>query len=603
MKVSKNYLNLKFFVAISLFFVIFLLSVNINPVFAESSSFTHVIKAFYEIKNDKSASVVYDITTTNKVGNDYLKSFTFKLPFRPKNVSSDGSATPVVVKQVRQMQNRNIYFVDIDVTNPPYGLNNSYSWKVKFDVDGFLFDHGMQNALILPTFSDDPSITSFEVNVRFPSTLGTVRYIYGNGAVSVSNGMTSVNFKDRFNESQSFTILLGSDQEYIFETTPNAAMSQIFLPLANNYQEVIYTDFPQREITSNDRLNPRILYLRQNENIRAIIKTHQLADTEYSKEFDDITNFAFIEKLAGKIGKNNQSNYETAKKAFELLSKNFELNDIVTDENTRIDISAEKKGVNPAELNKIFREILTYFNIENRGVYGYVFPEQAFQRAEFMTEQHIWSEFWDGSKWVVVDPTWYIASKGNDYFDKNAFHHVKYGDYHNLSDLNFFFSNSRLVKLTPAMIAENIEKTLSVEMLAYDGTHLNKEFRVIIKNNSNQPVKISKIFPNLSLEGVKIKESDFNIDKVLFPRSQLNLTIPLEYGLRLKDEEGPINIKVDYEDLSKVSMSKTFSHNINIRSNISSYLSEIILGLFLVFMFVSVGSFVVYRSRVKVLTR
>jgi hypothetical protein len=261
-------------------------------------------------------------------------------------------------------------------------------------------------------------------------------------------------------------------------------------------------------------------------------------------------------------------------------------------------LSIENKKVNPAELNKIFRESLSSLNIDNRGVYGYVFPVQPFQRNEYVTQEHVWSEFWDGEKWISVDPTWKVSSGGTDYFDKNAFHHVKFGNYHDMKDLDAFFANSGLVSFVPVKYKSNLERKLEIEMSAYNDTYLNKEFRVVLVNKSNQIVKINSIFPSLNLDGVLLKDKKIDINKVIYPQSELNFTIPLEYGLVFRNKEGSVAINVEYEDLNRTWSSKNFSHTITVRSNVSKYLSQMILGVVVLFVFIALSTFTLYKKKI-----
>jgi hypothetical protein len=568
-----------------------------NSTKARTADFVHSIKSTYVVREDKSAAVEYYFTSTNKVANNYLKTFSLNLPFQPKRITTDNSATPVKVKELKQISARNIYALELEFINPVFGLNKSYEWKIKFDVENIVLDHGIQNAIIVPTFNDEPSIGNFEVTVDIPDLFGSVRYVYGNGTTVKKAASTVITYKSEQNIAPSYTILLGPDQEYFFETLKVTDGAKIYLAANTPYQSVVYTEFPERNYMNTDSFNPALFQILDGEVIKGFISSKEGYDSVYENIFQPLANTDLVDRFKALGIDPNTSKAEVAKKVFELVCTQYELNEYITNVDTVVAISPDKKKVNPAELNAIYREVLTSFGIENRGNYGYVFPIQPFQRSEYITEEHVWTEFWDGTHWVVVDPTWRISSRGTDYFDKNAFHHVKFGTYQNIDDLRTFFANSGLVKLTPVTYESKVEKKLEVQMSAYNDTYLNKEFRLLLTNKSNQQVRINSLFPTIDISDITLKTSKIDLNTVIYPQSSLSITVPLEYGLILKNREGSVHVKVEYEDMDKHWSNKLFSHSITIRSNISGYVSQTILVVVILFVFVSIGSFALYRKK------
>jgi hypothetical protein len=286
------------------------------------------------------------------------------------------------------------------------------------------------------------------------------------------------------------------------------------------------------------------------------------------------------------------------RKVFENLGRRFALREYITNIDTKVDITTSQDNVSPAELNKIYREALSALGIESRGVYGYVFPVQPFPREEYVTEQHVWTEFWDGTQWVVVDPTWYISSKGSDYFDKNSFHHVKFGSYQSLNELVDFFQASRFVRVTPAKNASLIEPLINVQMSAYDDTKANQQFRLIFINKSNQPVSLQAIKSSVNLAKIELIDKEISANRSLPPGGEFTVNLNFEYGLILKDKQGDIKVNIDYTTNDQpVKTNKGFLHTIRINSNISNYMSEIVLGLVLIFALISFVSFIIYHKK------
>jgi transglutaminase-like putative cysteine protease len=567
-----------------------------SPVSA-ADEFTHTIRTDYFIREDKSTYAEYTFTTTNKVSNNYLRTFSINLPFLPKNLASNGSKTAISIGQLKQISARNVYTLDIEFPTPIYGLNRVFEWRLTFEVEKFVIDHGVQSAIIIPAFNNQSSITGYEISARIPNSYGDVRSIYGNAAITKGDTEQLVVFKSGANSSASHIILLGSDQEYYYETLKVTDGAKIYLPKSLPYQIIGYTQFPERKYTTGDTVETTMFQINSDEAIKAFIKTTVGYDQGYSNEKDSIVDTELIRGIIGKIDSKLTSNSDIARAAYDAVTTSFELNDYITNVDTTIDLKPDKAKVNPAELNRIYRQVLSHYSIENRGVFGYVFPIQPFQRNEYVTEQHVWSEFWDGEKWISVDPTWKISSRGTVYFDKNFFHHVKFGTYRELSDLHTFFANAGLFKITPVKYESMIDRKLDIEMSAYNDTYLNKEFRVVITNKSNDIISLKSIYPSIDLKGVAIKHSKVDVNKHLYPNSQLTFTIPLEYGVIFKNKEGGVHIAVEYEDQNNVWSNKAFNHAITVRSNISRYLSQIILIVVIVFVFISIGSFTLYRKK------
>jgi hypothetical protein len=562
---------------------------------AQPIDFTHSINATYEVKDTKSSIVEYIFTTTNKIANNYLQTFSLKLPFEPRNIKTDYSPTAIKVLPPKKIGPNELYAIDIELLNSVYGLNKSFKWKFTFEVNNLVYAHGSQNAIVIPNFNNEPNIVKTDVNVKIPDTIGEIKYIYGNASSSKHEGNTFLSYSSDNNKSSNFIVLTGNDQEYIFETGNINNDLLIPLPYYNAYQDIVYTKFPEKKINVSDKQNKGFINIKNGEIINAIIKTKHAHDERYAKEFDEITNNGWVNKLTQALKKDGIDNTELSKSIFDMLIREFTLTDYLTTSNTYVDITSEKKKLIPSELNKLFREILTSFGIENRGIYGYVFPIQPFIRDNFVAEQHVWSEYWDGKKWIVVDPTWYVASKGTDYFDKNSYHHIKFGSYHDIKELKSFFDSSSVIKLIPQTSLSNISRKEDLVLSALSDASINKEYRVFLINNSNIPLKINFLTTTVDKDKVKLKEPNLKIDNTIYPGGQLNVNIPLDYSLNIKNIAADLKLEVDYSTLSGESSSKNYIHKINIRTNLSSYLIQFILGFVLLVITLPVFIFGVYK--------
>lgn len=563
-----------------------------------AEEFIHKIRIDYHVREDNSTFAEYNFATTNKVSNNYLRSFSLNLPFQPKSISSSGSQTKINIGELKQVSTRSIYSLDIEFPTPIYGLNKSFGWKLTFEVEKFVLDHGQQNAIIIPVFNDTPNISSYEIAVHIPHSFGDVSDVYGAGAVSKNEKDSVVLFKNESNAASSHIILLGNKQEYFFETLKVTDGAKIYLPKTLPYQHVSYTLFPQRNITMGDILNPSVLAISSDEAIKGFVQTSKNHNTFFNDEKTEITDKELLDYLIPQVITEGKTKSEIAKQVYDIVTTSFELNEYSTTIDTAVSLDPEKRKVNPAELNSVFRQMLSSLNIENRGIFGYVFPIQPFQREQYVTEQHVWSEFWDDEKWISVDPTWKISSRGTDYFDNNMFHHVTFGTYHKIDEISIFLANIGLVRLTPVKYESHVDRKLEINMLAYNETYLNKEFRMIIKNTSNDLITLTNLYPSLDLPGVTLRNDQIEINKTLYPGGELTLSIPLEYGIIFKNKEGGMYVTIGFKDDTGFSTSQSFNHVITVRSNLSRYFSQSILIIVIFFVLLSIGSFTLYKKNI-----
>jgi hypothetical protein len=560
---------------------------------AVQDDFVHSVNAIYTLTQDKKTRASYEITTTNQVGNNYLQTFTFNLPFEISNISVSDSQTPISVKEFKKSESGNLYTLTIDIVKPVYGLNKSFNWKINFEIQNILIPHGMQNAIVIPNFNEDSKISDYVAKIEFPKSLGEVAYAYGNSQITNFEDNTVVTFKNSVVKNSTFMILLGDKQEYFFETTVNAQDIPFKLPEQNETQDIFYTNFPERSLGVGDKIDSGSLDLKAGESLKGFILTKKGYDRNYQNTFQNIANPDLISNLNSDL----QNNRDKAQDIFYQIISKYTLSNFITTPSTTVELSNNKTELNPAELNEIYRQVLTKLGIENRGVYGYVFPIQPFVREEFKTDLHIWSEFWDGEKWVVVDPTWFITSKGNDYFDKNSYHHIKFGNYRSISELKSFLNSAQYLKITPLQNQSYFSKDINIVMQGYSDTQANKNFRLEFVNKSNQPVYLDTLTANLNnIDAVKIIKDKTKFDTAIFPNSKLTVDIPLDYGMLWKDKSGTINLSLDYKDQNNTQSTIKFSHAINVRSNISSYISEFLIGVILLFLLITIGSFVLYKK-------
>jgi uncharacterized protein YneR len=564
---------------------------------AQNTDFIHDINATYEITPERNAKVDYVFTTTNKIDNNYLQSFSFRLPFEPKNITVNDSPTEIKVSELKKLAVKNLYQLTVDILSPHYGIDKNFVWKIKFDLPNFVFDYGKQSAAIIPSFQDETNISSFNINVIFPDSLGKLRTRYGNAETISENGRTHLSYSSKNNKVSNFLFLLGEDQEYAIETADVNRDITFNLPEPNPYQQIYYAEFPKRSITLNSKDEHSGFLLQKGEKIRGSVKLGEAYDKKYDKQFSSIVNNEVVDEVLNTVKVDAVNKYQTAKDLFYYLSDHYIMSDFLTTVDTTLDLKMDKKNLNPAELNRLYRDVLTKVNIENRAVFGYVYPAQSDVKADATAKAHIWTEFWDGEKWIVTDPAWYISSKGTDYFDKNQFHHIKFGTYQELTDLKNFFINADLITIVPHSKDISVKKEGEIILSAYNDTYLTKEFRMVLTNTSNQPLLFESLSSNVALKDVQFKSDTIELDRVIYPNSQIDIALPLEYGFLLTTKKSNVKSVVRYSTFDGTKEERDFQHDINVKSNISSFLVFLILIGMLFLVPGTAGALYFYRRK------
>lgn len=536
---------------------------------AAESDFSHNINASYYIEAGKTSKVEYVFQTTNKVDNNYLQTFSFKLPFEPKNISAEGSSIPVKVAELKKLPINNIHQLSVEILNPVYGVGKSFEWRVKFDVEDLAFEYGKQKAVVIPAFNDEIAITDYAIKVNLHTNLGPLEMYYGYPEIQSNDGITSLTYSKKNNRSSNLLFLLGSEQYFAFNVPASARDHEIYLPEINSYQSVYFTDFPKREFQKNTPDDLKTLTVRKDEVLSGNIRLKKDFDKKYVKTFSSVK----IHELATAISKEitDKDNTISAKNLFYYLQNNYSVTNYLTDQSTKVRLDKERQDLNPAEINQLFRDVLTLLNIENRGVYGYVTPIQAQteQSADTSAQEHIWSEFWDGTKWVSADLAWIISSKGTDYFEKNHFHHVKFGNYNEFEEILNFFGSNNILNIALNKNIQALSETIDINLHSYTEAHVTREWRISLENKSQRPIFVDSIKTDTTTKSIRFENNQMEIKKMIYPNSKVDVTVPLSYGLLLTNKNAQFNTLIRYSDLDK-DLTSSFNNTVRVRSNYSS---------------------------------
>lgn len=562
-----------------LFFYVYLITQDIK-VFAVD--FKHDIKAIYEINENGSTNVQYEFTTSNQVANNYLKKFEFLFPFEPEGLDVSKSPTRIEVVQLNKSSNTGIYKLVVEFVEPVIGKDKKFQWKLSFRIKDILINHGIQKAIIIPTFSEnDPSIT-FDISVKYPKSIGDVAYVYGNADVESEGQYNIYHFYSKNNLESSIVFLIGLGADYEFELKDGSETNKIFLPYQTNYQNVYYENF--QSDSESLRYEKNFIYLNNKKDtvLKGYIKTNDSdEDAYYQQNTYQYTHYAYLDEIAKTFKKENKSTYDIAKDIYIQALKRFKVNDYKVNLFTTNSLSENKFEVNVVELNYIYRSLLAKFNIESRGVFGYVFPIQPLKRDSFNAYQHVWTEFWDGSKWVVVDPAWYLSSGGTVYFDNNNYHHIKFGHYNEEKEIIDFFKQDRYFIVKPLkQIYKPSDTSTNLELKLDAYSALNQSLILEFYNPTSKILKVSKIDISTS-QNHFLPDSENTSSFLIPPKSTIKHNITVENKVSVKKSNIDIQVTAQYTDLTSVKDFVSVKDQLEMKTNISRYLTSVYLAVIL----------------------
>jgi hypothetical protein len=347
----------------------------------------------------------------------------------------------------------------------------------------------------------------------------------------------------------------------------------------------------------NQKVDSNTFTLQQNESISGIIKTVNAKDTSKDIVESSFPDFNYLNDLVSSVNTSNLTKTQIAQTIYQNYLTRFAIDDYRIANDLQIDITEDKFKVNSLELNYIYKYLLNRFGIQARNIYGYVFPIQPFKSTDYKTEKHIWTEFWNGSEWITTDPVWYLSSRGTVYFDNNDFTHISFGNFTSVNDLKNFLSADQLVSVIPISTSAYKENFSDLSINFTNQVFMNRELQATITNTSNTPIALKDISLNLPNHDINVLKDFNNLDIILYPNTTITLAFPLDYDLVLLNETKTAHINVDFGGVETGQTSQTLDSNITIQSNISSYMSILIFGGFILFSLSSIFAVNFYKKR------
>ncbi len=403
----------------------------------------------YDVAENGTTTVIYDITLENNSSNLYASSYTLDIdgikPINPRSISN-GVNLPVEVNTDGEKATINVKFSDSLV-----GKGNSRNFQISFDEKDLATKTGEIWEISTAKQGDLNSFDSFNYLLRVPVSFGQLAYVSPTPSSQETIGNKNVyNFTKGSIGASAVTAGFGQFQVFSFNLTYHLEnplgrdqVTQIAIPPDTSYQRVIYDSIKPTPIKVDIDQDGNWLGSFK-------LKSHERIDVNLA---GSVQIFATGRKLLSvtkeDLDKNMKetefwqtSNPKIQALAHELKTPNAIYDWVVSNlsyDYGRVKPNVERFGATKAidnpknaictEFTDTFIAIARAAGIPAREINGYAYTENPqIQPLSLVADVlHAWPEYWDASRgvWVPVDPTWGETS-GIDYFTKLDLRHFTF---------------------------------------------------------------------------------------------------------------------------------------------------------------------------------
>ena len=423
---------------------IFLYLLNIHVTFA-SSNFATDYYVTYNVGNDTSTHVVFDVTLTNKTSDYYASSYNIQLGF--KNIYNlnasdpDGPIAPTIAKN-DEGQN-----IALTFNKKVVGIDNKLNFKLSFDTNEVAQKNGKIWRIDIPGLSNQNDFNSFNVGIKIPSFLKNPVYIKPD--IKDVDKQNLVFSKYQLGKS-GISIAYGQAQIYEFNLLYHLANRNLFpikteiaIPPTTNYQEIQIdniTPEPLDVVVDKDGnwLAQYVLSPSQKINIKVVGKAKvSLAPKEEDTPQEKLKEYLKDQphwQASDEDIKNLANTLKTPRAIYEYLVSNLKYDYTrLTDGKKRLGAFETLKNPSSAvclEFTDLFVALARAAKIPAREIDGFAYTQNGKERPLSLLKDvlHAWPEYYDYplKTWIMVDPTWGNTTGGVDYFDTLDFDHLAF---------------------------------------------------------------------------------------------------------------------------------------------------------------------------------
>jgi len=409
---------------------------------ADAADFSADYDIDYAVSPAGSTIVTQKVALTNNKTHLYPKKYAITIDtVNIKNViayDNKGMITPVISQKDGKTE------ISLSFNEQVVGMGKTLPFELRYDQGDIADKHGNIWEVNIPGIENDPTIGTYTVNLRTPTSFGTNAYtkpIPSSGRKWVKNQMIQGGISTAYGTKQEFTAELSYDLENAKLTD---ALYEIALPPDTAFQKIqIQSIDPKPKDTQLDSDGNWIatFELKGSQKLRVVAKlaittyvnprqdfqTKEITPSEYlkSKPFWE-TEDPVIKKIA--------SRYKTPREIFDFVTSTLSYNyERTKDPFRRYGAKDTLKNPNDAlcsEFTDLFIALARSAGIPAREAVGYAYTTNTKLRpiTTYGDILHSWPEYYDENLklWIPVDPTWTKTTKGVDYFDILDFNHIAF---------------------------------------------------------------------------------------------------------------------------------------------------------------------------------
>lgn len=416
----------------------------INFIFASSSpalavgEFSSDYNVTYYISEDGPTLVQQNIALTNRESNLYATESEITIgTSNVDNVSASDAGGNLALK-VSHDQDRtkiHVYF-----NQKVVGKDKTLNWSLRYQTNEVVSKTGLVQEVNVPRLELDPDINSYNLSLVVPKAWGKPAYVkpvYKDVLTFTKNELSQGQISIAFGQFQIFDFRL---TYHLKNPRLTPILTEIALPPDTNYQKVfLKTLMPQPINVEVDKDgNWLAKYALKPKEVLHILATGsaQLFLTPQKEQVGFRTsqylspqkywevNSPEIQKLAAK--------YKTPKEIYNYVVNTLKYNYQKVNQNpVRLGALAVLKEPDAAicmEFTDLFIAIARAAGFPAREVDGFAFTTNERLRPLSLKKDilHAWPEYFDGEKWIQVDPTWQNTTGGVDFFQTFDFNHFAF---------------------------------------------------------------------------------------------------------------------------------------------------------------------------------
>lgn len=408
-----------------------------GPAYASGEFFASYNVNYY-VFDSGPTQVVQNISLTNNLTNLYAAESEITVgTTNIDNISANDGAGNLALKLSKDQDRTKIH---VYFNEKVVGKGKTLNWVLRYETNDVVTKSGLIKEINVPRLELDPDISSYTLSIVAPKSWGKPAFVK-----PVYKDVLTFN-KDELSQGQ-ISIAFGTFQVLNYKLTYHlknprlkSVITEIALPPDTNYQKVfLQTLMPlPLNVTTDKDGNWLAKYMLGSQQTLDIVATGSAQ--LFLTPAKDISNFRTSQYLTSQkywqtenpeIVKLAQK-YKTPKEIFNFVVNKLKYNYERVKQNPQrlgaLTALAKPDQAICMEFTDLFIAISRAAGIPAREVDGFAFTTNERLRPLSLKKDilHAWPEYFDGEKWIQVDPTWQNTTGGVDFFSTFDFNHFAF---------------------------------------------------------------------------------------------------------------------------------------------------------------------------------